>query len=139
MNRAGHFEAFKAAIPSPVAAHDSTAPLAPDKTILRASYAVLYDTGTVAPPDDGRLTSPQRSTSAVTWQYVVKSVGVAPFAARSVDSAVADGLVGKVLTVTGRKLDPLVLDDVGTVKEDTSVSPPLYFIESVYLLRSQPA
>lgn len=139
MNRAGHFEAFKASIPSPVAAHDTTAPLAPDKTILRASYAVLYDVGAVAPPDDGRLTSPQRSTSAVTWQYVVKSVGVAPFAARSVDSAVADGLVGKVLTVTGRKLDPLVLDDVGPVKEDTSVSPPLYFIESVYLLRSQPA
>mgnify|MGYP000931461255 CR=1 FL=1 len=139
MNRAGHFEAFKAAIPSPVAAHDSTAPLAPDKSILRASYAVLYDVGTVAPPDDERLTAPQRSTSKVTWQYVVKSVGTSPFAARSVDSAVADGLVGKPLTVTGRKLDPIRLDDVGPVKEDTDVSPPLYFIESVYLLRSQPA
>jgi len=137
MNRSGHFEAFKAAIPSPVAAHDTLVPVV-DGEILRASYSVLYDVGADDPPDDDRYLAAQRAASKVTWRYVVKSVGESPFAARAVDSAVA-GLIGKVLIVAGRKCDPLELDEVGPVKEDTSVSPPLYFIESDYLLTSREA
>ena len=139
MNRAGHFEAFKAAIPTPVAAHDTIAPLAADGQLVRASYAVLHDIGADGPPSDERWTAAQRATSKVTWRYVVKSVGTTPFAARSVDSAIATGLIGKTLTVSGRICDPLRLDDVGDVKTDTSVSPPLFYVEADYLLRSQPA
>lgn len=139
MNRSDHFEAFKGAIPSPVAAHDTIVPTLSDGEVLRASYSVLYDVGADDPPDDDRYTAAQRAESKVTWRYVVKSVGVTPFAARAVDSAVAKGVVGAVLTVSGRKCDPIELDEVGPVKEDTSISPPLYFIESDYLLTSREA
>lgn len=139
MQRAEHFAAFLSAIPAPVAGHDTAAPTNSDGTLLRASYAVAYDRGAKAPPDDGRLTKGQSADDAVTWRFVVKSVGTTPFAARSVDSAIASALVGRTLIVAGRRCDPIRMDDNGEVKRDSAVSPPLYYTESDYLLRSQRA
>ncbi len=139
MNRAGHVAGALALVPSPVAAHDTVAPLTPEGTLVRASYAVLHDMGADAPPDDGRYTKAQTADAAVTWRIVVKAVGVTPFAARSVDSAVAAGLVGQVPVVAGRSCDPLRIDDIGPVKPDMAVSPPLFFTETHYLLTSKGA
>jgi hypothetical protein len=138
MNRAAHFDAVKAAIPAPVAAHDTAVPLVGGQ-VLRSSYTVLHDMGVDGAPEDDRYTKAQSKDSAVTYRYVVKSVGVTPFAARSVDDAVGNALIGKALTVQGRTCEPLRLDDSGQVEEDRTVSPPLYVIESDYLLTSKAA
>ncbi len=140
MKRAQHFEAAMAAIPAPVAAHDTKVPIDPvtDK-VIRASYVVVYDLGADDPPSNVRLTETQRSDASITWRYRARSVGITPFAARSVDSAVADGMVGKRVVVAGRSCWPIRLDVVGEVVEDKDVSPPLYFVDSEYLLRSDPA
>lgn len=139
MNRAAHFERVKSLIAPPVIVHDSTAPLDEnDGTVVRASYAILYDLGADEPPDDERYAKQQDPDSKVTLRYVVKSVGETPFAAREVDGTVAGQLISQVIEVEGRECDPIVCDEIGGVKEDTSVSPPLYFIESDYLVTSKP-
>lgn len=138
MARAEQFEQFKSLIPAPVAAHDMGAPLAEGGQLLRASYAIVYDIGTDRPPRDDRYTKRQTADSAATWRYVVRSVGVTPFAARSVDEAVARGVVGRTIEVAGRVFEPIEQDDVGEVEEDADSSPPLYYVESDYLIRSQP-
>lgn len=139
MKRADHFSAFLAAVPAPVAAHDSTVPIDSNGVVLRASYAVVHDNGAEDPPDDARLAKQQAPDDAVTWRYIVKSVGISPFAARAVDSAVAVGLIGKTLSVAGRKCDPVRMIQSGPVIEDKTVQPSLFYTESDYLLRSQRA
>lgn len=139
MTRAAHFEGFRSLILPPLESFDSDVPLNGDGTIRRSSYVIVHDLGADDPPDDERYTAPQTAASRVTYRYVTKSVGLTPFAAREVDDKVAANVVGGTVAVAGRVCDPIVRDEVGDVKQDTDTSPPLYFIESDYLLTSSPA
>ncbi len=135
---AAEFDAFMALVPAPVAAHDTIVPLCEDGQLLRASYAVVYDLGTEGAPHDDRYTAPQTADSAATRRYVVRSVGTTPFAARAVNEAIVRGVVPKVIDLPGRRFDPIELAEVSRVMEDDDSSPSLFYIESDYLLRSQP-
>lgn len=139
MSRTEQFDKFKGLIPAPVAAHDMGAPLAEDGQLLRASYAIVYDLGADRAPRDDRYAARQTAASASIWRYVVRSVGTTPFAARAVDDAVAQGVTGRTIQIDGRLFEPVELAEIGEVQEDADSSPPLYYVESDYLLRSQPA
>lgn len=139
MSRSAHFAGFLALLGPPLDSHDTMVPLNTDGTIRRASYVVAHDLGADDPPDDERYTKRPDAASKVTYRYVTKAVGTTPFAAREVDDKVAAQVVGEVLEVAGRVCDPIVRDEVGDMKQDTDTSPPLYFIESDYLVTSKPA
>jgi hypothetical protein len=138
--RSQHMAAFMArleALPTPV--YDSNAPLNPDGTIRRGSYVVAWDVGPDS-LDDERLTARQRVDSAGAYRYVTKSVGVTPFAAREVHDAVARLVTGHRLAIDGRRCDPARFDPGNDQSQpDTSVSPPLYFIEADWIVPSQRA
>lgn len=139
MDRSAHFDGVKALMTAPLIVHDTVVPLNADGTPVRASYAVLYDLGPDKPPDDDRFTAPQTADSAVELRYVVRAVGETPHAAREVTKASSRQLIKATPAVAGRVCFPLRLDESGDVKQTEDVSPPLYFIDSHYLLRSQPA
>lgn len=138
MSRSAHFAGVQALLTAPLVVHDSDAPLDAEGRVVRASYVVSFDLGFDELGDD-RYTAAQLASSSVTFRVVERAVGVTPHAAREVRDAVASRLVGKVPTVTGRIVDPILLDDDGPVKLDTDVSPPLYFIDSDYTVRTHPA
>lgn len=138
MDRSAHFEAFKTLITGPLDVYDTELPIV-DGEVRRESYVVAYDMGPDGSPDDARYTAVQRHGSAVTLRYVTRAVGVTPYAARQVDEFIARKVVGAKLTVTGRRCEPIRLDDASELQSSRDVSPPLYFIESEFTLRSLPA
>lgn len=139
--RSAHMAAFVAHLDAGIAppVHDSDAPLNADGTIVRASYVVVFDTGP-DDLDDGRLGASQRVDSDADYRFVTKAVGVTPLAARAVQDAVAARVTGHRLVVTGRTCEPARLDPGDdSVQRDTSVSPPLYFIEADWIVPSRRA
>lgn len=139
--RTAHMAAFIAWVDGGIAppVHDSDAPLDADGQIIRASYVVAFDTGPDM-LDDDRVAAPQRVDSAGDYRFVTKSVGVTPFAARAVHDAVAARVTGARLVVSGRRCEPARLDPGNdAVQRDTTVSPPLYFIEADWIVPSDRA
>lgn len=136
--RSAHMTAFMALLGGlPVPAHDSDAPLDGDGQIVRASYVVAWDMGPDT-LDDERLTAGQRVDSDGDYRFVTKSVGTTPFACREVHDAVTERVIGHRLVVAGRTCEPARLDAGGDrVQRDTSVSPPLYFIEADWIVPSR--
>jgi len=133
MDRDAHFQAFKARLESNPSLHvyDHDAPLDADGQVVHATYVILYDLGP-DDLDDDRFTAPQRADSTATYRCVAKIVAETPFAVRQV-LKVVDGLLIKAkLTVQGRSVDPVRLDNAGPIKRDTDISPPLYFAENDY-------
>lgn len=139
--RSAHMAAFISWLDGGIATavHDSDAPLNPDGTIVRASYVVAWDTGPDS-LDDERLAATQQVDSRGDYRFVTKSVGVTPFAARAVHDAVAARVTGQRLVVSGRRCEPIRLDPGNDgVQRDTTVSPPLYFIEADWIVPSDRA
>lgn len=139
--RSAHMAAFMSWLDGGIdpAVYDSDAPLNPDGTIVRASYVVVWDTGPDV-LDDERFALPQAYESDGDYRFVTKAVGITPLAARAVRDAVASRLTGHRLVVTGRNCDPIRLDPISApVQRDTSVSPPLWFIEDDWLVMSRRA
>lgn len=121
----------------PVPVHDSDAPLNPDGSIVRASYVVAWDMGPDV-LDDDRVAAPQAYESEGEYRFVTKSVGTDPAAARAVRDAVAGRLTGHRLTIAGRNCDPIRLDPVpNPMQPDTTVSPPLWYIEDDWIVGSR--
>lgn len=109
-----------------------------DGTLITTSYVILYG-GTPDVLDDGRLSSVQLATSDAEYLYTVRSVGVNADAALATASVAASQLVGFVPVITGRSCNPILLDDGGSVQMDSSLSTPLFFVDTDYLLKSNRA
>ncbi|ANJ26818.1 hypothetical protein [Agromyces aureus] len=100
---------------------------------------VAFDTGP-DDLDDERLAASQRVDSKGDYRFVTKSVGIDPFAARQVRDAVATRITGHRLVVAGRACGPAYWDPSNApVQRDTSVTPPLYFIEDDWVVPSDRA
>ncbi|HEU5223436.1 MAG TPA: hypothetical protein VFU07_07120 [Candidatus Lumbricidophila sp.] len=139
--RAAHVEAFMAWLQAGIApdVHDSDAPLTADGQVVHGSYVIVFDTGPDS-LDEGRVTASQQVSSPGNYRFVTRSVGVDPFAARRVRDAVAARLTGVRLEVAGRVCQPIYLDPSNApVKRDTSLLPPLYFIEDDWIVPSDRA
>lgn len=141
MDRAAHFAALRAEAQKHPAlsasTHDGDFPTK-DGQIVRGSYVILYDLGFDEINDD-RTTSEQSPDSDGTYRVVARSVGITPFAARSVDDALHAQLVGKRLAIDGRACSAIEQDDTGPVQTAGDVSPPLHFIDTDYTFRSSRA
>jgi hypothetical protein len=123
--RSDHYDAIKAALQSltSLEIYDTVAPLNSDGTVRKASYYVLHDLG-ASKFSDQRFTSTQAPASTRMYRYVLRSVGTTPFASRE-NADVGLGLVGKTLTVLGRKIDPIQVDSQSEPSPDPATGTPL--------------
>ena len=109
-----------------------------DGTFITTSYVILYG-GTPDSLDDERLSSVQSIDSDAEYIYTVRSVSSTADAALATADVAAAQLIGVVLTVSGRVCNPILLDDGGVVEMDSSLSPPLFFLDNAFLLKSSRA
>lgn len=136
-----HFSAVLARLEANAAltVHDGEAPLNADGTVVYGTYCILFG-GSPARLAPDRVTQPPRSADPALFRYVVRSVGSSAYAVRRVAEAVQTQLVGFKPTVAGRTCEAISLSDSDEFpKQDTAVSPPLFFLEDDYELRSYPA
>ena len=105
---------------------------------VRDTYWVLFG-GAPDELDDGRLSAPQRADSDAEYVYTVRFVSVTHDAVLQGAERVVAQLVGWSPTVAGRNCGAIVLDDQQPVDADTRVSPPLYFIDLDFVLKSSRA
>ncbi|MCU1441136.1 MAG: hypothetical protein JWP85_2133 [Rhodoglobus sp.] len=107
--------------------------------LLREQYVILFG----GPPDelgDERLASPQAATSDAVYIYPTRTVSVTAEGARLTFQKVMGQLVGCVLVVAGRRCYPMhMVEKTPSVEVDLTVTPPLYFINASFVLKSDRA
>lgn len=136
-----HYNAVKARLEaSPVLAGKVYNTLATDSTgkPIRTSYVILYG-GAPDALDDDRLSSVQSKDSDAEYIYTLRSVGSTADAALATADVVSSQLIGFVPVIPGRACSAIWLDDGDMVRMDDSISPPLFYIDNDYGLRSSRA
>lgn len=106
--------------------------------LIRDNYVVLFGLGPDV-LDDDRLSAPQLADSDAEYVYPVRAIGTTTAAVRLLSQAVFDQLVGHELVVPGRISSRIKLDDSGPVEVDDSVSPPLFYADAEYLVKTSRA
>ena len=106
---------------------------------VRATYWVLFG-GAPDDLDDDRLAAPQQADSDAEYVYTVRFVSVTHDAVLQGAERVIAQLVGWVPTIAGRNCGAIELDEGdANVDADTRVTPPLFFIDLDFILRSSRA
>lgn len=100
--------------------------VADDGSTVRGNYLVMFGAGPER-VDDGRWGAIPRPGSDQQFSFPVRAVGTDPDAVRLIGEAVLS-LVGVKPAVVGRRCDPVTVD-FGAAKTDTSVAPPLFFMD----------
>ena len=134
-----HFKAVKDRLEaSPVLAGNVYSALAKksDGSLITTSYVILYG-GAPDVLNDDRVTAPQTKDSDAEYVYTVRSVGVNADAALATADVASTQLIGFVPTIEGRRCQRIKLDDGGSVEMDSSLTPPLFFIDQDFLLISR--
>ena len=109
-----------------------------DGTLITTSYVILYG-GTPDVLDDERLSSVQSIDSDAEYIYTVRSVSSTADGALATADVASTQLITAVLVISGRLCNPILLDDGGVVEMDASLSPPLFFLDNAFLLKSSRA
>lgn len=94
--------------------------------VVRATYLVLYGSGPDE-LDDGRWGSIPRSESDALYAFPVKAVSTDGEGVRLLAKLV-QGFVGRKPLLAGRRCDPITVD-FEEARVDTSVSPPMHFMD----------
>ena len=97
-----------------------------DGDVVRGTYLVLFGAGPES-LDDDRYGSVPRPDSDAAFSLPVRAVSGDPEGVRLLYARV-QALVGSKPVVVGRRCDPVTVR-FDQVKADTSVSPPLYFMD----------
>lgn len=106
--------------------------------LIRDTYVILFG----GPPDDlddGRNTSPQSSGSDAVYLYPTKVVSITAIGALGFAKKVSDHLVGFRPVIANRLCGEIALDDADPVEVDFSVTPPLYYVNQDFILKSSRA
>lgn len=93
---------------------------------VRGTYLVLFRAGPDS-MDDGRYGSVTVGSSDAVYEFPLRAVAEIPELVENLAARVK-ALVGKKPTITGRRCSPISVE-FGQVKSDTSVAPPLYFMD----------
>lgn len=107
-----------------------------DGKLIRDTYVVLFG----GPPDDlddGRLSLPQLPDADATYVYTARVVSTTPGGVRSTINLVLGQIVGQVLVVDGRRIDPMRLTFSTDIIADTSVLPPLFYSDLEFTVVSR--
>ena len=134
-----HYKAVKARLEaSPVLAGNvyNTLAKSADGSLITTSYVILYG-GAPDVLNDDRVSAPQSKDSDAEYVYTVRSVGVNADAALATADVASTQLIGFVPTLAGRRCQRIRLDDGGSVEMDSSLTPPLFFIDQDFLLISR--
>lgn len=105
---------------------------------IQATYCVIFG----GAPDvltDGRLTSPQKADSDAEYIYTVRAVSTTVDGVMAVMAKVNTQLIGFTPTISGRRCNPIYLDYSSEVRPDNAVSPPMYYADCEFLLKSSRA
>lgn len=105
---------------------------------IKTAYVILYG-GSPDSLESGRFTAIQTKDSDAEYLYTVRSVGPTADSALATADVAATQLIGFTPMVAGRNCAPIRLDDGDSVRMDESISPPLFYIDNDYELRSYPA
>lgn len=106
--------------------------------LIRDNYVILFGNGPDV-LDDDRLAATQQADSDAEFLYPIRAIGTTTTAVRLLSEAVAAQLIGRTLTIPNRVASPIELDDSGPLEIDDSVSPPLFYADSDYILRTSRA
>ena len=142
--RTAHYSAFETRVKARVPAlsafvFDGDAPPNADGTVKRASYVVLHDMGFDV-QDDARLTVTVQDAADGMYRVVGRVVGETRAAVRAVVDVLKSQLVGQVLTIAGRRCEPIAVESgPHPVERDDDVSPPLFWVDLDFIWRSQRA
>lgn len=138
--RSQHYSAFEARVKSRVPAlasltFDGDATLS-NGQVHRGTYLVLHDFG-FDMQDDARLSVTVQDAADGNYRVVVRVVAETRAAARTVLDTVKSGLVGQVLTISGRFCGPLEVEPgPHPIERDDDVSPPLFWADLDFIWRS---
>lgn len=103
---------------------------------IRTAYVILYG-GAPDVLNDDRVTAPQSKDSDAEYVYTVRSVGPIADSALATADVVTAQLVGFTPSVVGRRCSRIKLEDGGVVEMDSSISPPLFYVDQDFLLISR--
>lgn len=106
--------------------------------LVRANYWIVFG-GRPEDLDDDRFTAPQQLDSIAEYVFTVRSVAVDADGALDQADAIAAQLVGAVVAVEGRSLDPMRATGSDPVAPDNRVSPPLFYCDDEYTVVSRRA
>lgn len=102
---------------------------------IKGVYVVVYG-GSPDVLESGRAFAEQRPDSDAEFVYTVRSVAPTAAGCRAAQAQVSAQLVGHTPTVAGRTTYPIRLTLGDEVTPDDDMSPPLYFADDEYTLRS---
>jgi hypothetical protein len=107
-------------------------------TLAREQYLILY--GSTGSLDNDRHTAPQAPNSDATFRYTIRAVSISADGVLLLMTKVYAQLAGRILTITGRKCNPILLDNNNAnVEPDMSVVPPLFYLDIDAELKSSRA
>lgn len=104
--------------------------------LIRDTYLILFGGGPES-INDYRLAKNQDPDSDAEYEFDLRAVSTTAAGARALWRIAHRQLVGHILTVDGRRCDPLRFEDSEPVQPDNSVKPPLFYIDSTYSLTSR--
>lgn len=105
---------------------------------VQATYVVIFG-GAPDVLDEGRLSAPQQASSDAEYIYTVRAVSTSFDGVMATMTKVHTQLVGCIPVVEGRKCSPMVLDASSEVRPDNAVSPPMYYMDCDFVLKSSRA
>lgn len=117
--------------------HDS-ALLTADGKLVRGTYWILFG-GKPDTLDDERQTSPQQANSDADFTYTLRSVSTSASLCRAASVVGFAHLVGFVPVVAGRTCGRITFVRGEDPEPDDEVSPPLFYCDDEYSLRSSRA
>lgn len=135
------FDAVKARLEAhPDLAISESARRNTDGVLVREQYVILFG-GPADELDDERLASAQMPDSDATYIYPTRSIAVTADGARRVFNAVLEQLVGFRPVIAGRRCSPIRMVErvPSPVEADMSVTPPLYYVNASFELKSDRA
>jgi hypothetical protein len=107
-------------------------------TPVLGTYTILFG----GPPDvldSGRLTGVQTMAADATYTYTVRCVSVTADGVRAAMGKVLNQLVGYTPTIAGRRCTPIVFDFAADVRADNAVTPPLFYSDTDFVLKTSNA
>jgi hypothetical protein len=113
-----------------------------DSALVDANGSPVLETYTIlfgGAPDslgDDRLTGVAVAGSDASYTYMVRSVSPSADGVRSAMSKVLTQLVGFTPAIGGRRCSPILFDFASEVRADNAVSPPLFYVDSDFVLKS---
>jgi hypothetical protein len=136
-----HFEAVKSRLLADAAlasrgVYDSA--LMEDGVPVIGTYMILFG-GAPDSFDDARLSAGQSMSSDATYVYTVRAVSPSADGVRSALQKVFAQLLGFVPVIAGRRCSPLTFNFSTEVRADNAVSPPLFYADSEFTLKSSRA